>query len=93
MDVAVGRVLQSGDRAGEWQPCLIFSMFLLRWGWLLRMSFSITFGTKSEKERGQDEGDDSSFFRRKDKAIAQGFKPRAPNWFQLSDRTDHEETH
>jgi len=60
-------------------------MFLVHFGWLLRMSLSVAFGAKSDKERGNDEGDDPSFFRREDKAIAQGFKPRTPNSFQLSD--------
>ena len=49
------------------------------------MSLSVAFDAKSDKERDNDEGDDPPFFRREDKAIAQGFKPSAPNSFQLSD--------
>jgi hypothetical protein len=59
-------------------------MFLVHWGRFLRMSFSVAFSAEPDKKRGQDENDNPSFFRREDKAMAQGFKPRAPDSFQLS---------
>jgi hypothetical protein len=62
-------------------------MFLVHLGWLLRVIFPVAFSAKSEQERGDNEGDDPSFLRREDKAIAQSFKPRAPDWFQLSDKS------
>jgi hypothetical protein len=58
-------------------------MFLVNLRWRLRMSFSVAFGAESEKERGEDEGDDPFFFGRESEAIAQGLKSRAPNSFQL----------
>ncbi len=75
----------------RWRSCLgrrrylIFSprMFLVHLRWRLRMSFSVAFGADSEKERGEDEGDDPFFFGCESEAIAQGLKSRAPNSFQL----------
>jgi hypothetical protein len=45
-------------------------MFLVHLRWRLRMSFSVALGAESEKERGEDEGDDPFFFRRENEAIA-----------------------
>ena len=47
------------------------------------MSFPVAFSAESEKECGEDEGDDPFFFGRESEAIAQGLKSRAPNVFQL----------
>jgi hypothetical protein len=85
----LSRIIFAGDGAQGRQRCLMFlpRMFLVHLGWLLRVIFPVAFGAKSEQERGDNEGDDPSFLRREDKAIAQSFKPRAPDWFQLSDKS------